>query len=80
MSVVMLVVLKIRHLTLLLFLPMAIWRNKIETAVHSVIDDITTIESTLVSKKSLKLVVNVLNYGSEAEISIIMLVTEGLMK
>lgn len=76
----MLVVLKIRHLTLLLFLPMAIWRNKIETAVHSVIDDITTIESTLVSKKSLKLVVNVLNYGSEAEISIIMLVTEGLMK
>lgn len=45
---------------------MAKRRDKVEAAVYSVVDDVSAIQSTLVSEESLELLVAVLNDGLEA--------------
>lgn len=47
-------------------LPMAKWRDKIEAAVNTVVNNITPVQTTLVSEEPLKLIINVLDDCSEA--------------
>lgn len=45
--------------------PMSKWRYKVEAAVHPVVHDVPSVQSTFIMKISLKLIVNVLNDGLE---------------
>jgi len=40
-------------------------RDKVEAAVNSVVYNITTVETAFIPQKALKLVIDVLNYGTE---------------
>lgn len=44
---------------------MAKGRDEVETTVYSVIDDVSPIQAAFVSKKSFKLIINVLNNRSK---------------
>lgn len=45
---------------------MTSWRNKIKAAVNAVVNNVTPIQPTLISEKSFKLVINILDNGPEA--------------
>lgn len=45
----------------ILYIPMTIRRNEVEAAMHSIVNDITAIKPTLVTKKSLELIINILD-------------------
>lgn len=47
-------------------LPMSKWRYKVETAVHPVVHNVSSVQPTLIVEVSLKLIVNVLDDGLEA--------------
>lgn len=47
--------------------PVSERRDKVKAAMYSIIGDISAIQTALISEKSLELVVDVLNYGTEAE-------------
>lgn len=40
-------------------------RDKVEAAVDPVVNNVAAIEATLVTQKTLKLIVDVLNYGTK---------------
>ena len=42
-----------------------IWRNEIEAAMNSVVDNVAAIQATFIAKEALKLIVDVLNDRSE---------------
>lgn len=44
---------------------MAQWRNEIEAAVHAVVNDVSAVESALIVKVALELVIDVCNNGVE---------------
>lgn len=44
-------------------LPMTKWWNEIETAMNSIIYDMPSVQSTLIMQVSLKLLINVRDYG-----------------
>lgn len=43
-------------------IPVPVGRNKVKTAMHAIVNDISAIQSTLVAQKTFKLVINILNY------------------
>lgn len=45
---------------------MAKWRDKIEAAVNTVVNNITPVQTTLISEEPLKLIINILDDCSEA--------------
>lgn len=47
---------------------MAEGRNKIKAAVDAIVNNIAPIQTTLITKESFKLIINILNYCSKAEI------------
>lgn len=49
-------------------LPVSKWRYEIEAAVHPVVHYVSSVEPTLIVEVSLKLIVNVLDDGLEADI------------
>lgn len=47
-------------------LPMTKWRDEVEAAVDSIVDDVAAVQATFVTQKSLVLLVNVLENRTEA--------------
>lgn len=42
------------------------WRNKVETTMDSIVNDISTVQAALIAQKPLILIVNVFENGTEA--------------
>lgn len=49
-------------------LPVSKWRYEVEAAVNPVVHYVSSVQTTLIMKVSLKLIVNVLDDGLEADI------------
>lgn len=46
---------------------MAKWRNKIETAMYTIVNNVPSVQSTFIFQESFVLFINVLNDGSETK-------------
>lgn len=49
-------------------LPVSKWRYEVEAAVHPVVHDVPSVQPTLIVEVALKLIVNVLDDGLEADV------------
>lgn len=45
---------------------MSKWRNEVEAAMNSIINDISSVQAAFVTQETLVLLVDILEYGTEA--------------